>query len=154
MKMSDFFANSPDILRFWVDAYRGRLEKSPSNMEMQRTMEFYERSAVKESRPSGEDFNMEDDLRRSRDISGKCKSSATYSQNLYAALCNNRFRKMEREWTCSWRQAGGIVAHLCERGDYMDWYCSGLSEAEGHVHEGTLTDEVRHDLSLMGWSVH
>lgn len=151
--MSDFFAVSPERFRFWVESYKERFQKSPDNMEVQRTMEFYERCAAEDSRPSGRDFNMEDDLRRSRDLSQKCKQSDSYSQNLYAALCNNRFLKMDNEWRCSWRHAGGIVAHLREQGDYVDWYCSGMGDKDAFVMEGHVTEEVRLDLVSLGWQV-
>jgi hypothetical protein len=54
-------------------------------------------------------------------------------------------------------EAGGIVAE--SRGDYMDWYCSGIfgiGEADsyqGYVSEGTVTDEIRQDLFAIGWIV-
>lgn len=151
--MSDFFAVSPERLRFWVEAYRDRFQKNPDNMEVQKTMEFYKRCAIEDSRPSGREFDMEDDLRRSRDISEKCKQSDVYSQNLYAALCNNRFVKMGNEWGCGWRHAGGIVAHLNERGDYVDWYCSGVANYGDFVMEGHVTEEVRFDLLSIGWGL-
>ena len=69
--------------------------------------------------------NLEADLLKTEYIVNKCKSSEVYSQNLYAALCNNRFFKDNEEWTCSWRYAGGIVADLRDVGeDYMSFYCS------------------------------
>ena len=37
--------------------------------------------------------NLELDLMKSDYIANKCISSDVYSQNLYAALCNNRFFK-------------------------------------------------------------
>lgn len=150
--MSDFFATSPEIFSLWIETYKDRLEKSPNNMEIQKTMEFYKRCAEEDSRPSGKSHNMEDDLRRSRQISGKCKESEIYSQNLYAALCNNRFVKDDKEWHCSWRHAGGLVSHLREQGDYIDWYCSGIADQDGFVTEGFITDEVMDDINSIGWS--
>jgi len=39
----------------------------------------------------------------------------------------------------------------------MDWYCSGIGEKTGdyinYVGEGTVTDEIRADLALLGWRV-
>ena len=82
--------------------------------------------------------------------------------------------KNER-WSCSWRHAGGIIADMQEKGDYIDWYCSGirdtrtlsaseiavLTEQEqlaytagnGYVSEGCVTDEIKKDLKKLGWSV-
>jgi len=89
-----------------------------------------------------------------------------YAQLLYAALCNNRFQKVEvwpvlrgDTWSCTWRSAGSIVAELRGEGDYMDWYCSGIFGAgeadsyQGYVSEGTVTDEIRQDLFAIGWTV-
>ena len=56
-----------------------------------------------------------------------------------------------------------------EKGDYIDWYCSGISgknleydgtmsEEEwksktGYVPEGCITDEIRNDLQRLGWAI-
>lgn len=150
--MSDFFATSPQIYNFWMDSYAQRLAKDPANFEMQKTLKFYQQAAEKDAKPSGESLNMEDDLRKSRLMSDKCKMSDSYSQNLYAALCNNSFSKGGRSWGCSWRHAGGIVANLRESGDYIDWYCSGMADVDGFVAEGMITDEISFDLYSLGWS--
>lgn len=97
--------------------------------------------------------NLELDLMKSDEIANKCKYSDIYSQNLYAALCNNRFFYGDEEWTCSWRYSGGIVADLRNSGDYMDWYCSGVSNKEGYVAEGFATEEIKLDLIKLGWIV-
>ena len=105
----------------------------------------------------------------------KVRSSDTYAQNLYAAMCNMRFIKLdvvpilkEEYWSASWRAAGGIVAQIQGKGDYMDWYCSGMGgfaafddetdeeakaqfDKRGYVPEGTVTDEIREDLKKIGW---
>lgn len=94
---------------------------------------------------------MEDELRSSRWLSDKCKASESYSQNLYAALCNNSFCKGGKSWSCSWRHAGGVVANLRENGDYIEWYCSGMAKIDGFVAEGTITADVASDLSSLGW---
>ena len=98
--------------------------------------------------------DLEYDLIKNERIIEKCQSSDIYAQNLYAALCNNRFFYGDNEWTCSWRMAGGIVASIVDtNGNYMDYYCSGISTANGYVGEGTVTDEIRLDLMMMGWTV-
>lgn len=149
--MGSFFATSRDVLSSAVDAYRRRLDQNPGNVEMQKTMEFYEAVRNEESLPSSRRADLENDLRRSAEISAKCKGSESYAQNLYAALCNNSFHKGGRTWACSWRQSAGVVAHMVERGDYVDWYCSGVSGGAGVVSEGVVTDEVRSDLLSVGW---
>ena len=98
--------------------------------------------------------NLELDLCKSDWIADKCKHSEIYSQNLYAALCNNRFFYDEKEWTCSWRFAGGLVADLRDCGeDYMVWYCSGTSNRTGYVAESVITDEISLDLMKLGWTI-
>jgi hypothetical protein len=124
------------------------------------------------------DNNLEYDLRSTDWILAKARASESYSQNLYAALCNNQFRKIEivailrdDRWSCSWRYAGGIVADMLGKGDYMDWYCSGIGGVLGggsevdpaadqanlaqkhYVPESAVTDEVREDLAKLGWQV-
>ena len=116
--------------------------------------------------------DLEVDLKASSVIIDKCKVEC-YAQNLYAALCNMEWQKTEvfpilkgETWGCSWRSAGGIVAEIRKEGDYMSWYCSGMGgvavysseeESETHINEkkfvseGTVTDEIRHDLKQLGW---
>ena len=115
--------------------------------------------------PDWKKDNLEYDLRSTRWICDRTKSTKTYAQNLYAALCNNLFQKNEvwnilqdKQWSCSWRHAGGIVADMREEGDYIDWYCSGIQGEPdedwvdlGHVPEGTVTDQIREDLFRLGW---
>jgi hypothetical protein len=98
--------------------------------------------------------DLEQDLFSNSTIKDKCKHSKVYSQNLYAAMCNNRFYYDENEWTCSWRMSGGIVADLRDCGeDYLDYYCSGMINLDGSVGESVVTDEIRLDLAKMGWIV-
>ena len=109
--------------------------------------------------------SLEYDLRKTKWICNKTKSTKTYAQNLYAALCNQAWQRndvwhrlKDQQWSCSWRHAGGIVADMREEGDYMSWYCSGIQGEPdedwvdlGHVPEGTVTDEIRRDLFKLGW---
>jgi hypothetical protein len=100
--------------------------------------------------------NLERDLILSEYIIDKCRNSLSYSQNLYAAMCNNLFYKEDKEWGCSWRWAGGIVADIRDVGeDYLDFYCSGISsgDIDGYVSESVVTDEIRSDLLQLGWII-
>jgi hypothetical protein len=120
---------------------------------------------IKLSDPKWQKDNLEYDLRSNKWICDKTKSTKTYAQNLYAAMCNQEWQRndvwprlKDQRWSCSWRYAGGIVAHMREEGDYIDWYCSGIQgqpDADwvdlGHVPEGTVTDEIREDLFKLGW---
>jgi len=120
--------------------------------------------------------NLEQDMQDAKWFVDKVRATESYAQNVYAALCNNAFQKLEvlpvlrdEIWSCSWRYAGGIVALLRSEGDYMDWYCSGIhgdpkeidyaaAEAQGfnpakYVPESVVTDEIRQDLEQLGWVV-
>jgi len=119
--------------------------------------------------PKSQVNNLEYELLTTNWILEKARSSEVYAQNLYAAMCNNSFQKLdvmpilkEERWGCSWRYAGGIIADMLEKGDYIDWYCSGMRG--GHdmggsyirdefVAEGIVTDEIKEDLKKLGWIV-
>ncbi len=128
-------------------------------------------------------YNLERDMKDARWFVDKVRASESYAQNLYAALCNNAFQKLElmpvlkdETWSCSWRSAGGLVANLRCEGDYMDWYCSGIRDTglyheDGltmplteeqmaamavygqYVAESVVTEEIREDLKQLGWVV-
>jgi hypothetical protein len=98
--------------------------------------------------------NLELDLMKSDEIANKCIHSEVYSQNLYAAMCNNRFFYGDEQWSCSWRYAGGIVADLRDKGeDYMTFYCSGIGSHNGYVAESVVTEEISLDLMKLGWTI-
>jgi hypothetical protein len=124
--------------------------------------------------------NLEYDLRTNVYMLDKVRSDDVYAQNLYAALCNNDFQRLDtwpilkgETWSCTWRYAGGIIADMRQQGDYMDWYCSGIraqpdeeylatcneheladyKQTLAHVDEGFVTDEISNDLQKMGWTV-
>ncbi len=112
--------------------------------------------------------NMEYDLLTTDWILEKVRNSDSYAQNLYAAICNNEFQKLDvvpilknQTWSASWRSAGGIVADMQQKGDYMDWYCSGLhgsadyqdERTKGYVAESQVTEEIKDDLKKLGWRV-
>jgi hypothetical protein len=120
--------------------------------------------------------DMEWDLRTTDWILDKVRTSDSYAQNLYAAMCNRDFTKRElwpvlkeQKWHCSWRYAGGIIADMQQKGDYIDWYCSGMgglnqeydgketnaqwSKRTGYVAEGHVTEEIAEDLHRLGWLV-
>jgi hypothetical protein len=116
--------------------------------------------------PAWQKNNMEYDLRSSKELCDKVKASENYAQNLYAAMCNMDWQSREfwqemkgETWSCSWRHAGGIIADMQEKGDYIDWYCSGIGggltmedgRPEGYVPEGQVTEEIELDLNRLGW---
>ena len=123
--------------------------------------------------------NLEYDLRSTSWICDKAKAREEYAQNIYAALCNQDWQRNDvwprlkgQTWSCSWRYAGGIVADMCEEGDYMNWYCSGIRGGASEdnlkdftpeqrqrydwmqtafVGESYVTDEIREDFFKLGW---
>lgn len=112
------------------------------------------------------EYDMSDDMAKADWLVAKVKASESYAQNLYAAMCNMRWQKLdvfpilkEELWSVTWRSAGGIVAELQGQGDYLSWYCSGIGGAngyeddirEGFVNESVVTDEIREDLRKLGW---
>ena len=132
--------------------------------------------------PTWQKDNMEYDLRSTEWILEKVRGDDVYAQNLYAAMCNNDFQKLDtwpilkgETWSCSWRHAGGIIADMKQQGDYIDWYCSGIQNNDeyteewfatateeqikhvkqqmAHVPEQVVTDEISTDLQRLGWAV-
>jgi len=127
--------------------------------------------------PAWQKDNMEYDLRSTDWILEKVRNNDNYAQNLYAAMCNNEFIKREmwpilkdQRWSCSWRHSGGIIADMQEKGDYIDWYCSGIGNKESgfgldgyeptpdpdgrdYVPESVVTEEIENDLYTLGWLV-
>jgi hypothetical protein len=162
---------SPDRHRFQLERYLERQAeegKSPDNDDDVQAMVEYMEKTVREhqdpNRFAGQETNnLEYDLLTTDWILSKVRDSDAYAQNLYAAMCNRSFQRNDvmpilknQTWSCSWRYAGGIIADMRESGDYIDWYCSGISDKDdpsGYVGEGTVTDEIRADLLELGWIV-
>jgi hypothetical protein len=126
--------------------------------------------------PKNRKNNLEYDLLTTDWILEKVRANESYAQNLYAAMCNNEFinRELwpllkEQKWGCSWRYAGGIIADMQQKGDYIDWYCSGMGglnrefdgdetneqwqKRTGYVPESVVTEEIENDLHRLGWLV-
>lgn len=114
--------------------------------------------------------DMVQDMKAADWFVAKVRAGDRYAQNLYAAMCNMYWQKLEvmpllknQLWSCSWRSSGGIVAELRDCGEsYMDWYCSGMRNDDyqkdtdvpyprGYVGEGHVTEEIAQDLHLLGW---
>lgn len=176
MKLS----KSPERNTFQKEKYLERQAekgKTPENDEDTRAMvKYYESWDIQEDQreqdPAWQKDNLEWDLRTSEWMCEKVRTNNAYAQNLYAAMCNNEFIKREmwpllkeQKWSCSWRYAGGIVAHMRQEGDYIDWYCSGIRnvshdeedntwwDSQHYVGESVVTEEIENDLYELGWLV-
>jgi hypothetical protein len=167
-------SSSPERHSFQKEGYINRAEEEGKEPE-QDYLDWWEQIKIDEANkihdPEWQKNNLEYDLRSTDWIVEKARASDDYAQNIYAALCNNEFMKLavvpilkEETWSCSWRHAGGIVADMLEKGDYIDWYCSGISNEElgngltgadgtNYVPESVVTIEVREDLKKLGWIV-
>ena len=159
-------STSPERGTFLRDAYiketeHYNTEPDPEILKMYKEMN--DARSLRESNPEWQQNNLEYDLRTTQWILDKVRNSDSYAQNLYAALCNNEFVKLEvvpilkgEKWGCSWRSAGGIIANMLERGDYIDWYCSGIDPCpdSGFVAEQVITSEIKEDLKKLGWAAH
>lgn len=112
--------------------------------------------------------NLAQDLISTAWIKNKARDRPGYAQNIYAALCNRSWQKIDvmsilkdQSWSCTWRSAGDIVAGMIGSGDYLDWYCSGIRGnpqddpdddiTQHYVAEGTITDEILEDFKTLGW---
>jgi len=169
-----------------MESYKQQLLEDPNDENAKAMIEHYEnwgkKAIEKEESPDWQKDNMEYDLRSTDWILAKVRNSNIYAQNLYASMCNNEFQKLDT-WpilagqTCSysWRYAGGIIADMQQKGDYIDWYCSGIRngdditdeeyhamskeqqelyiESKSYVSESHVTDEIREDLQKLGWAV-
>lgn len=160
-------SKSPERHTFQRDAYIQRCveegrEVDPSivrmyNQMIEDTEQFEPRS----------EHDLEYDLRTSEYMLKKVRESDAYAQNLYCAMCNMQFQRLDvlpilknQRWSCTWRSSGGIIADMRQQGDYIDWYCSGIGEGlgngdpegtKGYVSEGVVTDEIKEDLYKLGW---
>lgn len=161
-------SKSPERNTFQREKYIERCQKDNKEVS-QDYLDMFDEIIKKEndkfSDPESRVNNMEYDLRSTDWILEKVRNDDTYAQNLYAAMCNNEFIRndvwpilTEQRWSCSWRYAGGIIADMQEKGDYINWYCSGIRDHDAnhpdlknYVGEGHVTDEIRSDLLKLGW---
>jgi len=172
-------SKSPDRHSFQKEGYVKRMEEKgeePNQDYLDLFAKILEEHDQKFEDPKSRVNNMEYDLLTTDWILEKVRASKSYAQNLYAAMCNNGFIKLEvipilkeEEWGASWRYAGGIIADMRQEGDYIDWYCSGMGglnqeyedeetneewqQRTGYVPEGLITEEIQMDLQKLGWAV-
>jgi hypothetical protein len=171
-------SKSPERHTFQAENYVKRCEEKGEEPR-EDYLNFYKSARQQDDEnmvnPDWQKDNMEYDLRSTEWILSKVRASDNYAQNLYAAMCNMQFIKLDtmpilknQRWSCSWRHSGGIIADMREEGDYIDWYCSGIGNHEkgfgldgytptpdpdgrDYVPEGVVTEEIRKDLKQLGW---
>jgi hypothetical protein len=156
--------------------------KEPDPKQIAMYEEWADKDLEKEKDPRWQENNLEYDLRSTGWILEKARGDDVYAQHIYAALCNTDWQRTDpwpilknETWACSWRHAGGIVADMLQTGDYIDWYCSGISrdpedyeewtktateeqienykKEQAYVSEGTVTDEIKEDFLKLGWQL-
>jgi hypothetical protein len=88
--------------------------------------------------------SLERDLVASVRVRNRCRS-ALFARLLYAAICRTEWihEASGTRWWTGGRSAGGLVAILCDKGSYLDWYCS---DGEGQVDEVVLAE-----IEALGW---
>jgi len=178
-------SKSPERHTFQRNSYienciKSGTEPNPDHIKMYE--DWAKQDDEKMSNPEHIKYNMEYDLRTCDWMLEKVRNDDVYAQHLYAAICNNEFQKLDT-WpilkgeTCSysWRYAGGIIADMQMKGDYIDWYCSGIKnnddldddqfrqlskedqehylQVKAYVSESIVTDEICNDLQKLGWTV-
>jgi hypothetical protein len=166
-------SKSPERHTFQKNGYIDRCKKEGKEPDAS-IVQMYESWAEEDQYENRPENDLEYDLRTTEWILEKARTRDDYAQNIYAAMCNMRWQKLdtfpilkEEYWSCSWRSAGGIVADMLQKGDYIDWYCSGMGGLSGYdedsetfeqwqtrtkyVSEATVTEEIREDFQKLGW---
>jgi hypothetical protein len=167
-------SKSPERHTFQKDNYIARCKEENKEPDAS-IVQMYESWAKDDEYENRPENDLEYDLRTTEWILEKARSSESYAQNIYAAMCNMRWQKLDtfpilkdEYWSCSWRSAGGIVADMLQKGDYIDWYCSGMGGLAGdwdqdsesfeewqtrtkYAPEATVTEEIRADFQKLGW---
>jgi hypothetical protein len=172
-------SKSPDRHSFQKEGYVKRQEEAGEPLDKD-YLDLFDKMIVEHEHkfndPNSRVNNMEYNLLTTDWILEKVQASDSYAQNLYAAMCNRDFQKLDvipilkdQKWSCSWRYAGGIIADMRQKGDYINWYCSGMGGLNleyngeetneqwqartGYVPESVITEEIQIDLKRLGWIV-
>jgi hypothetical protein len=175
MVVFNMISKSPERNSFQKEGYLKRCEENgeePNQAYLDMYQKIIEDADKKWDNSKSRENNLEWDLVTTDWILEKVRTNDAYAQNLYAAMCNNEFTKRdlwpilkEEKWSCSWRYAGGIIADMQQKGDYIDWYCSGIRDVShdeevnklwdgrNYVSESQVTDEIESDLNCLGWIV-
>ena len=171
-------SKSPDRHTFQKNGYIERCQEQGKEPDPA-IIQMYESWATEPEFENRPEADLEYDLRTTEWILEKVRSDNVYAQHVYASMCNMRWQKRDvlpilkdEYWSCTWRMAGGIVPDMQGKGDYIDWYCSGIKgekisdaefndlshedqlqhkEYDSYVGEGTVTQEIEDDFYKLGW---
>lgn len=79
-------------------------------------------------------------VKRALDLTDRAVAS-----ELWAALANVGWEHVSGAWAAySFRAGGDLIAAVLGEGDYLEWYCCGVS--------GVVTDRIRNAMASEGWS--
>lgn len=68
-----------------------------------------------------------------------------FCKDIWAALANVSWHNVKTgdNYSCSFRHAGSLIAHIIDKGCYLDWYCC--------TRDGVVTEEIEEKLKTRGW---
>lgn len=91
-------------------------------------------------------MNLEYVLQSTPTVRSLVQHDPVFAQELYRALCNNKFFHIretpEDSWSCTWRYAASLVSELSANTTDA-YYCSG--------DEGVISPRVADVLAQLGW---
>lgn len=80
-----------------------------------------------------------------RALGDRIRASEDMAEAMWSALANVDWEHESGDTAVySFRAAGDLIAAICGKGDYMDWYCSGPY--------ATVSDEIGKAMAAEGWS--
>jgi hypothetical protein len=115
-------SKSPERHTFQLDGAKRRAEEDGKEVP-EHYLEFWKTAKEQDDAnlvdPEWQKNNLEYDLRSTAWILAKARANNAYAQNIYAAMCNMRWQRLDvmpilkdEYWSCSWRSSGGIVADM------------------------------------------
>lgn len=92
---------------------------------------------------SNNKHDFEEDLKAA--LGDDMKKDTQLCKNVWSALANVIWvHKDGKEYSCTFRCAGGVVARILGEGDYLDWYCCA-----GYA---VVTDKIAEEMKKLGWT--